>query len=107
MEDTAPPGEQPSVAARFGPAFRRLLDSMAPAVRALVDGSNSVIFDHVLHDNETCDSCLRAFAGLECSGSESSAPSTFSKRANAPEATGSSGAPGVSSGSFTDFATTT
>src|SRR5262245_43389221 len=47
---TSPPGAPPCVTARFGPVFRRLLESMAPAVRALVDGGNAVIFDHVLHD---------------------------------------------------------
>jgi len=64
MVTTSPPGAPPSVTARFGPVFRRLLDSMAPAVRALVDGGNKVIFDHVLHDEAMHRSCLKAFAGL-------------------------------------------
>jgi chloramphenicol 3-O phosphotransferase len=65
MVPTSPPGAPPSVAARFGPVFRRLVDSMAPAVRALVDGGNRVIFDHVLHDAGMHESCRRAFAGLD------------------------------------------
>jgi chloramphenicol 3-O phosphotransferase len=65
MVTTSPPGAPPSVTARFGPVFRRLLESMAPAVRALVDGGNKVIFDHVLHDEAMHRSCLKAFAGLD------------------------------------------
>jgi chloramphenicol 3-O phosphotransferase len=38
---------------------------MAPAVRALVDGGNPVIFDHVLHDEAMYESCRTAFAGLD------------------------------------------
>ena len=38
MVTTSPPGAPPNVAAKFGPVFRRLVDSMAPAVRTLVDG---------------------------------------------------------------------
>lgn len=64
MVTTSPPGAPPSVTAKFGPVFRRIIDSMAPAVRALVDGGNSVIFDHVLHDREMYQSCQRAFEGL-------------------------------------------
>jgi len=62
---TSPPGAPPSVTARFGPVFRRILASMAPAVRALVDGGNAVIFDHVLHDEVMHQSCRSAFAGLD------------------------------------------
>jgi chloramphenicol 3-O phosphotransferase len=47
MVMTSPPGAPPSVTARFGPVFRRILDAIAPAVRTLVDGGNPVIFDHV------------------------------------------------------------
>ena len=65
MVTTSPPGAPPSVTARFGPVFRRLLQSMAPAVRALVDGGNPVIFDHVLHDRAMHESCRQAFAGLD------------------------------------------
>jgi chloramphenicol 3-O phosphotransferase len=65
MVMTSPPGAPHSVTARFGPVFRRLLDSMAPAVRTLVDGGNAVIFDHVLHDRAMHESCRRAFAGLD------------------------------------------
>jgi chloramphenicol 3-O phosphotransferase len=65
METTSPPGAPISVAARFGPIYRRLLDSMAPAVRALVDGGNSVIFDNMLHDRAMHDSCVKSFAGLD------------------------------------------
>ncbi len=64
MIDTSSAEEAPRVVASFGPVFRRLLDSMAPTVRALVDGGNSVIFDHVLHDNRSYESCLKAFDGL-------------------------------------------
>jgi len=38
---------------------------MAPAVRALVDQGNNVIFDHVLHDVDAYDSMVAAFAGLD------------------------------------------
>ncbi len=62
---TSAPGEPPSVTARFGPVFRRLLASMAPAVRTLVDSGNPVIFDHVLHDEAMHESCRTAFAGLD------------------------------------------
>lgn len=65
MIDIASDAEPPCVVARFGPVFRRLLDSMAPAVRALADGGNSVIFDHVLHDKRSFESCLQAFDGLK------------------------------------------
>jgi chloramphenicol 3-O phosphotransferase len=65
MVTTSPPGAPPSVTARFGPVFRRLLDSMAPAVRTLVDGGNAVIFDHVLHDRAMHESCRKAFDGLD------------------------------------------
>lgn len=65
MVTTSLPGAPPSVTARFGPVFRRLLDSMAPAVRTLVDGGNAVIFDHVLHDRAMHESCRKAFAGLD------------------------------------------
>ena len=64
MVPTAKPGEPPCVVAQFGPVFRRLVDSMAPAVRSLVDAGNAVIFDHVLHDAAMFDSYHRATAGL-------------------------------------------
>jgi chloramphenicol 3-O phosphotransferase len=59
------PGEPVRVVARFGPVFRSLIDSMAPAVRALVDAGNAVIFDHVLHDERMAESCRKSFAGLD------------------------------------------
>ena len=65
MAITSPPGAPLSVTARFGLVFRRILDSMAPAVRALVDGGNPVIFDHVLHDRAMHESCRKAFDGLD------------------------------------------
>ena len=65
MATISPPGAPLAVVARFGPVFRRLVDSMAPAVRALVDGGNAVIFDHVLHDRAMYDSYCRAAAGLD------------------------------------------
>ena len=65
MVTTSPPGAPLAVIARFGPVFRRILDAMAPAVRALVDGGNSVIFDHVLHDRAMNESCRKAFDGLD------------------------------------------
>jgi chloramphenicol 3-O phosphotransferase len=65
MVRTSPAGAPPSVQAVFGPVFRRIIDIMAPAVRALVDGGNAVIFDHVLHDRGMYESCVRAFTGLE------------------------------------------
>lgn len=65
MVTTSPPGAPVAVFAKFGPVFRRLIDSMAPAVRALVDGGNAVIFDHVLHDPAMYDSWRRAASGLD------------------------------------------
>ena len=65
MVTTSAPGAPPAVEARFGPVFRRLIDSMAPAVRALVDGGNAVIFDHVLHDHAMHESFSRAAEGLD------------------------------------------
>lgn len=65
MVTTSKPGEPPCVVARFGPTFRRLIGSMAPAVRALIDGGNPVIFDHVLHDEAMHESCRTSFAGLD------------------------------------------
>ena len=65
MVTISPPGAPLAVAARFGPVFRRLVDAMAPAVRALVDGGNAVIFDHVLHDRAMQESCRKAFDGLD------------------------------------------
>lgn len=65
MVTTSLPGAPPNVTARFGPVFRRILDSRAPAVRTLVDGGNAVIFDHVLHDRAMHESCRKAFAGLD------------------------------------------
>jgi len=65
MVTASPPGAPISVTARFGPVFRRIIDAMAPAVRALVDGGNATIFDHVLHDREMYESCQRAFEGLD------------------------------------------
>ena len=65
MATTSAPGAPPAVEARFGPVFRRLIDSMAPAVRALVDGGNAVIFDHVLHDRAMHESFRHACEGLD------------------------------------------
>jgi chloramphenicol 3-O phosphotransferase len=61
----APAGGAVVATAKFGPVFRRLIDAMAPAVRALVDAGNAVIFDHVLHDRSMHESCERAFEGLD------------------------------------------
>lgn len=65
MVTISAPGAPPAVEARFGPVFRRLIDSMAPAVRVLVDGGNAVIFDHVLHDRAMHEGFSRAAAGLD------------------------------------------
>ncbi|HEX3066043.1 MAG TPA: hypothetical protein VHQ39_11205 [Dongiaceae bacterium] len=65
MIATSMTGAPVSVTARFGPVFRRVLDSMAPAVRALIDGGNAVIFDHVLHDSAMYESFRRSSAGLD------------------------------------------
>ena len=62
---TSAPGDPTEVKAKFGPVFRRIIDTMAPVVRTLVDGGNSTIFDHVLHDRAMFDSCRLAFAGLD------------------------------------------
>ena len=65
MVRTSPPEAPASVVAVFGPVFRRLIETMAPAVRTLVNGGNPVIFDHVLHDQAMYESCRRAFDGIE------------------------------------------
>jgi len=65
MLTTSKPGEPPRVVAQFGPVFRRLVDGMAPAVRALVDRGNAVVFDHVLHDHAMYESYRVATAGLD------------------------------------------
>ena len=65
MVVTSAPDEPRSVTAVFGPVFRSLIDGMAPAVRALVDAGNPVIFDHVLHDRDMYDSTRRSFDGLD------------------------------------------
>jgi chloramphenicol 3-O phosphotransferase len=65
MVATSAPGEPMSVTAVFGPVFRSLIDGMAPAVRALVDAGNLVIFDHVLHDEDMYESVVRSFTGLD------------------------------------------
>ena len=65
MVTTSEPGAPPSVRAVFGPVFRSLIDGMAPAVRALVDAGNPVIFDHVLHDEDMYESVRRSFDGLD------------------------------------------
>ncbi len=65
MVTVSPPGAPLAATAKFGPVFRPLIDSMAPAVRALVDGGNAVIFDHVLHDRAMYESFRRATAGLD------------------------------------------
>ena len=38
---------------------------MAPAVRALADGGNPVIFDHVLHDRGMYESLTKALDGFD------------------------------------------
>jgi chloramphenicol 3-O phosphotransferase len=65
MITTSEPGAPRSIQAVFGPVFRSLIDGMAPAVRALVDAGSSVIFDHVLHDQDMYDSVLSSFEGLD------------------------------------------
>jgi chloramphenicol 3-O phosphotransferase len=62
---TSRPSEPVSITAVFGPVFRRLINTMPAAVRALVDGGNLVVFDDVLHDRDMYDSRKRAFAGLD------------------------------------------
>jgi chloramphenicol 3-O phosphotransferase len=65
MVQTSPPNAPVRVSARFGPVFRTILDAMAPAVRALVDHGNRVIFDHVLHDRAMYESYTEASSGLD------------------------------------------
>ena len=65
MVRTSPAGAPLSVTARFGPVFRTIIDAMAPAVRALIDNGNAVIFDHVLHDEAMYESFRKASAGLD------------------------------------------
>jgi chloramphenicol 3-O phosphotransferase len=62
---TSAPGEPKSVTAVFGPVFRHIVDAMAPVVRTMVDMSNPVIFDHVLHDRGMFESCQKSFGDLE------------------------------------------
>jgi chloramphenicol 3-O phosphotransferase len=64
MVVTSATGEPRSVEAVFGPVFQKLIEGMAPSVRALIDAGNSVIFDHVLHDRKMYQSVQHAFAGL-------------------------------------------
>ena len=64
LQATSSPGEPKSIAAVFGPVFQRIMDTMAPAVRTMVDMGNPVIFDHVLHDRGMLESCRKAFDGL-------------------------------------------
>jgi chloramphenicol 3-O phosphotransferase len=65
MITTSRSGEPLTVVAKFGPVFRRLIDAMPAAVRALVDGGNAVVFDDVLHDREMYGTRKRVFAGLD------------------------------------------
>ena len=65
VADPASGARHPVATAKFGPVFRHLIDAMAPAVRALVDAGNGVVFDHVLHDRAMHESCARAFEGLD------------------------------------------
>jgi chloramphenicol 3-O-phosphotransferase len=65
MVVTSAPDRPLSVAAVFGPVFRSLINGMAPAVRALADAGNSVIFDHVLHDLDMHNSAVSSFEGLD------------------------------------------
>lgn len=65
MIRTSKPGEPISVTAVFGPVFERIIETMAPVVRTLVNGGNPVIFDHVLHDRRMYESCCRAFDDLD------------------------------------------
>ncbi|MEI6830795.1 MAG: AAA family ATPase [Synechococcaceae cyanobacterium ELA445] len=65
MHQVSAEGEPPDVRPVFGPVFRRLIAVMAPVVRTLVEGGNSVIFDHVVHDQAMMDSCTAAFTGLK------------------------------------------
>jgi chloramphenicol 3-O phosphotransferase len=62
---TSSADEPMTVTAVFGPVFRRLIDAMPSAVRALVEGGNSVMFDDVLHDPAMYETRKRAFAGLD------------------------------------------
>jgi chloramphenicol 3-O phosphotransferase len=65
MVTTSPADAPVSVKAIFGPVFRRLIDAMPAAVRALVDGGNRVIFDDVLHDRQMHDNRRHAFEGID------------------------------------------
>jgi chloramphenicol 3-O phosphotransferase len=65
MITTSEPGAPVCVKARFGPVFRKILDAMAPAVRAIVDHGNPVIFDHALHDRAMYESYRKAVTGLD------------------------------------------
>jgi chloramphenicol 3-O phosphotransferase len=95
------PGAPVSVTAMFGPAFPRLLDSMAPAVRALVDGGNAVIFDHVLHDRAMYESYRRASAGLDVFTVGVTSRSRCSRPTSGPGATGCWAGPAAWPGSST------
>ena len=65
MVRTSAPGDPMSVTLVVGPVFRRLLDTMPAAVRALIAGGNAVIFDDVLHDSQMFESRRNAFADLD------------------------------------------
>jgi chloramphenicol 3-O phosphotransferase len=62
MIEVQKPGEPISIHFKYGPVFRRIIFSMAPVVATLVKQGNSVIFDHVLHDQEMYDDCKKCFA---------------------------------------------
>ena len=74
MVEIRKPGLPSAVVAHFGPVLRVVVDSMAPVVATLVKSGNSVIFDHVFHDQKMYDDCVHCFApydvftvGVDCS----------------------------------------
>lgn len=64
MVEAQQPDEPKKVVAVFGPVFRTMISSMAPVVATLVKQGTSVIFDHVLHDQQMYEECVRCFSAF-------------------------------------------
>jgi len=59
------PGAPLEVEAVFGPVFQKIIKAMPDVVKTLVKNGNSVIFDHVIHDEEMALDLERCFTGLK------------------------------------------
>src|SRR6056297_777654 len=61
MVETQNQGNPRSVDAVFGPVLQAAINAMAPTVATLVKTGNSVIFDHVLHNQQMYNDCVECF----------------------------------------------